>query len=100
MTDVVGLDKLPVLLDIAQKAIEADSLDREARERNRDLLEEYAGFKESLGIDYVERGSREWDGMVQATKPEYEAMKNAKRLAVNAQRRLKTAVRRYYPDHQ
>lgn len=87
--------ELSRLLEIANRAIEADDLERLARIEQSDLETAYEDFKEEAGLAYIEGNSPEWQQMMTATKAEYEAAQVAKRKAYNAKRRLKTAIDRH-----
>ncbi|MCQ1850391.1 hypothetical protein [Neorhizobium galegae] len=82
-------------MNVARKAIEADTWATAERYSKEALHEAYAAFKERQGVSEVERDSQEWRAMMAATKPEYESLQRAKRDARNAQRRLATAIRNH-----
>lgn len=86
---------LKSLLNIAEKAIDADAHQRDAKIKRAGLNEAYDEYKESIGVDRVERGTQEWDNMLAWTASEYKGVKEAERAAKNAKRRLETAVARY-----
>lgn len=93
MIDIIA--EIPLLLGIAARAIEADTLAHIAAIQKADLNQAYVDHKERAGCDHVERGTPEWEAMLVATAVEYAASQNAKREANNAARRLKTAIRRF-----
>lgn len=85
------------LVKIANLAIEVDELERLVRIERRDLSTAYSDHKSRTGRHSgIVRGSSEWDEMMEATKAEYGAVEDAKRKAVNAKRRLKTAIERHH----
>lgn len=86
---------LKELLNIAEKAIDADACQREAKQKRACLNEAYDGYKESIGVERVDRGTQEWDNMLAWTASEYNDVKEAQRAAKNAKRRLDAAVARY-----
>jgi hypothetical protein len=92
---MIEAQQLTSLLAIADKAIEADRLEREAKHAASDLNDAYDDYKAGLSIDYVERGTPAWDEMMEHSKAEYDASENAKRLAKNAKRRLQSAIQRH-----
>ncbi len=89
------ISTLKALLNIAEKAIDADACQRDAKHKRICLNEAYDGYKESIGADRVERGTKQWDNMLAWTASEYQELKVAERAAKNAKRRLDTAVARY-----
>lgn len=93
MTDTAKL--IPLLMDVASRAIEADDLELDAFTRKEDLRKAYFCFKGERGVDHVQRDSALWAEMLQATKAEYEAAEDAKRKAYNAKRRMQSAIHRY-----
>lgn len=80
------------MLNIAQIAVEVDELERAADNEKADLNSAYKIHKAMNGIQRVERGTPEWDAMLEATKGEYAASEAARRKAYNAKRRLKAAI--------
>ena len=87
--------ELSRLLEIANRAIEADELERLARIEQADLETAYQDFKESVGLARIEGDMPEWEQMLNATKAEYAAVQEAKRKAYNAKRRLQSAIQRH-----
>ena len=83
------------LMEIAERALEADNLEMEAKFAKGDLSEAYVSYKTDRKLDDIKRGSDEWDGMLLATKSEYEVSSKAKRQAYNAKRRLQSSIIRY-----
>lgn len=94
MSDVLS-HHIGKLIEIANRAIEADELDRLASLEKADLHEAYQDFKERNGIDHIAVDTPEWQKMMGETSGEYEASEVAKRKSRNAKRRLKSAISRY-----
>lgn len=91
--DNTGLPKqITRMLLIAERAIEADKLDQAAKNAKSHLTTAYRVFKASRGIEKIERDTPEWSQMLAATKAEYQVCEAEKREAINAKRRLKTAI--------
>lgn len=91
--DVVS--NVAALIEIAGRAIEADEQDGLSKIAQSDLETAYTDFKAEIGVRRVERGTPEWDKMLEATKAEYLAAKDESRKATNAKSRLQSAIRRY-----
>lgn len=89
------MSKLSQLIEIAEKAIELNRHERDVRFYSDALGSGYADFKETYGLERVERDTPEWDAMMQTTKDDFEKQQEAKRQAKNAKARLNTAIRRY-----
>ena len=83
------------LLDIADRALTADAAATKAKIASSGLNKAYRDWKDANSVENVEAGSEDWDLMLAATKPEYEAAEFAKRVARNAHRRLQTAIIRH-----
>lgn len=84
-----------LMIDIAQRAIEAEDRRIVLRHRRDLLTRAYRKWQGQTGNNSFDRGSSEWDQMMAATEAEYAALEDAKRLERNARKRLVTAVRRY-----
>ena len=80
---------------ISDRAIEAQRLLHDVKHLKGHLSVSFADWKATRGIEFVERGSDQWEAMLSALSDEYAEFANAKRLYRNAQRRLETAVRWY-----
>ncbi|RWR08517.1 hypothetical protein [Paenirhodobacter populi] len=91
----INATKLAQLLDVAQKAIEVDSLEAVLATEKLDLSTAYDDHKERVGINYIAADTPEWTEMLASTKGEYAAVEEAKRNLKNARSRLKSAIRRY-----
>lgn len=89
------VSKISILMEIASRAIEVEELESQRALEDHALGAAYHDWKEANGLDRVERDTREWDRMMDATSEEYAALQKAKRLEGNARRRLKTSIRRY-----
>lgn len=88
--------KTKSLIEVAERAVEAERLADKARAAKRDLSWAYCDRKDELGIiGRVDRDSPEWQKIEAATEEEYLASQEAKRVARNAKSRLQTAIRRY-----
>ena len=94
MTDILS-QHIGKLIEIANRAIEADELDRLASLEKADLHSAYEDFKERNGIVHVNVDTPEWGAMMDETKGEYDASEAARRKSYNAKRRLKSAIARY-----
>lgn len=92
---MIEVQQLNSLLSIAEKAIEADRLEREAKYAASELNDAYDDYKAGLNIDHVERDGDLWGEMLEHTKQEYKASEDAKRQSKNAKRRLQSAIQRY-----
>lgn len=89
------MSNLSQLVEIAEKAIELNRHERDARYYSDALGSGYADFKEAHQLDHIERGTSEWDAMMRTTKDDYEKQQEAKRQVRNAKSRLNNAIRRY-----
>ncbi|MDK8874415.1 hypothetical protein [Paracoccus sp. SSJ] len=94
MTDVLS-HHIGKLIEIANRAIEADEMERLAALEKADLNAAYEDFKERNGIAHINPDTPEWGAMMDETKGEYDASEAARRKAYNAKRRLKSAIARY-----
>lgn len=86
---------LSLLLDIAERAIAADSWEIQRRADQGKLTEAYVGWKDESGVYNVVKYSDDWDAMLLATAAPYQELLMAKRQEYNAKRRLKSAINRY-----
>ncbi|NTJ63518.1 hypothetical protein G6M50_38200 [Agrobacterium rhizogenes] len=80
---------------VGDRAIEAQRLLRDVRHLKGHLSVSFADWKATRGIEFVERGSDQWEEMLKALSEDYAELENARRLYRNAQRRLETAIRWY-----
>lgn len=87
------------LVRIADLAISHDQFERDVRFHSDALGSGYGHFKETRGISHIERDTPEWDQMMRETKPVYEKLGEARRLARNAKRRLQSDIRRHTENH-
>lgn len=94
MTDV---QKLSLLLAIADRAIEAERCKYRRRYCQDALSAAYAGWKDANGIkERIEVGSPRWLAMLAATNRDYAAVEEAKRQERNADKRLRSAIYKYH----
>lgn len=82
------------MLKVAQLSVEVFALERRRKFLNGELGAAYYRWKMLNGVDRVERETRSWTRMMSATKKEYAALVEAKRIERNARRRLETAILR------
>lgn len=95
LAPATSLAQLTGLLDIARRAIEHDTATRQRKAHEEELKSAYVYHKALKGLARVERGSREWAVMMNATTLEYQDAQTAKRVEYNARRRLQNAIRSY-----
>lgn len=77
------------------RAIEVQRLLSDVKHLKVHLSGSFTEWKAARGIEFVERGSDQWEEMLKALSDDYADLENAKRLHRNARRRLETAIRRY-----
>lgn len=83
---------LPLLIEIARRAIDLDRHEFEQKVQRQALDEGYQDWKEARSIPRVEFDTPEWEAMKAATDDQYAEFQRAKRRAYNAKRRLHTAI--------
>lgn len=87
--------KFALLLEIAERALDADDCARARRIEARRLTDAYEGWKAHNGVSRIERETTDWDCMMAETAREFGNLEATKRLERNARKRLASAVRRY-----
>lgn len=86
---------LSAMIAIAEKAIEVHDLELASRRAAHALDDAYREYKERNGLGHVDRGTPQWDALLESAAHEYGALTRAKADERNAKRRLSTAIRAY-----
>lgn len=83
---------LPLLIEIARRAIELDRHEFEQKVQRHALEDGYEDWKQARSIQRVEFDTPEWEAMKAATDDQFAEFQRAKRRTYNAKRRLHTAI--------
>lgn len=84
-----------LLSTVGKRAVEAHQLLQEEKHLKGHLSVSFSDWKAAHGIEFVERGSDDWEAMLNALAADYAELENVRRLHRNARRRLETAIRWY-----